>query len=106
MNSEVIYLVKETYSTDALGNQKPTEASVKVYAKKQSVRTSTFYAASQSGFKPEAEFVIRKAEYSGQQLLDWNDERYSIIQKIDKGAYNMVLVCEMQTGKPAPEVSA
>lgn len=106
MNSEVIYLVKETYTGDALGNQVPTTLSTKVYAKKQSVRSSTFYAASQSGFKPEAEFVIRKSEYSGQQLLDWNDDRYSIIQKIDKGAYNMVLVCEMQTGKPAPEVSA
>lgn len=106
MNSEVIYLVKETYTGDSLGNQVPTIASVKVYAKKQSVRSSTMWAASQSGFKPEAEFVIRKSEYSGQQLLDWNDDRYSIIQKIDKGAYNMVLVCEMQTGKPAPEVSA
>ena len=106
MNSEVIYLVKETYTSDALGNQVPTTASTKVYAKKQSVRSSTFYAASQSGFKPEAEFVIRKIEYSGQQLLDWNDERYSIIQKIDKGAYNMVLICEIQTGKPTPVVSA
>ena len=65
-----------------------------VYAKKQSVRTNEFYNATMNGLSPSCEFVVKRLNYNGQNELEWNNERYSIIRTIDpKNKFDIVLIC-------------
>ena len=99
--SEIIYLLKEEIREDEIGNMASSfTTSTKCYAKKQSVKTSEFYNAIEVGMNPSCEFVIKRLNYSGQELLEWNEDIYSIIRTIDsKNKFDIVLVCERKIGK-------
>lgn len=98
--TEIIYLISQTKGEDDIGNTiTSSETSKKIYAKKQSVRTSEFYNAVQVGLSPSIEFVIKKPNYNGEEELTWNDERYSIIRTVDpKNKFDIVLVCQKKIG--------
>ena len=93
--SEIIYLYNETIGQDEIGNETPNlSPPIKCYAKKQSVRTNEFYSAIEVGLTPSIEFVIKRLNYNGEELLDWNDTRYQVIRTIDpKNKFDIVLVC-------------
>lgn len=98
--TEIIYLISQIKEEDNIGNfVTSSETLKKVYAKKQSVKTSEFYNAVQSGYSPSLELVIKRLNYSGEEELKWNNERYSIIRAIDsKNKFDIVLVCSKKTG--------
>lgn len=98
--SEIIYLLEETIGEDAIGNSIVSSSTpIKCYAKKQSVRTNEFYNAAMNGLSPSCEFVIKKLNYSGEQYLTWNDEKYEVIRTIDpKNKFDIVLVCAKKIG--------
>lgn len=98
--TEIIYLISKTIEEDDIGNfVSSSSTSKKIYAKKQSVKTSEFYNAIQTGFNPSVELVIKRSNYDGQDELEWNKERYSIIRTIDsKNKFDIVLVCQKKTG--------
>lgn len=102
--SEIIYLYKETITQDEVGNELPTLSNpIKCYAKKQSVRTNEFYSAVEVGLSPSIEFVIKRLNYNGEELLDWNNERYEVIRTVDpKNKFDIVLVCSKKIGVNAP----
>lgn len=98
--TEIIYLISQKKEEDDIGNIiTSSEASKKIYAKKQSVKTSEFYNAMQNGLSPQIEFVIKKLNYNGESELEWNNERYSVIRTVDpKNKFDIVLVCGKKTG--------
>lgn len=98
--SEIIYLYKETIGQDEIGNETQTLSQpIKCYAKRQSVRTNEFYSAVEVGLTPSIEFVIKRLNYNGEELLDWNDTRYQVIRTIDpKNKFDIVLVCAKKIG--------
>lgn len=98
--TEIIYLISKTKKEDDIGNIISSfKTSKKIYAKKQSVRTSEFYNAVQVGLSPQVEFVIKKLNYNGEEELEWNKEKYSIIRTIDpKNKFDIVLVCGKKIG--------
>ena len=98
--SEIIYLYKETISQDEVGNEISTLSQpIKCYAKKQSVRTNEFYSAIEVGLTPSIEFVIKRLNYHGEDIIDWNDTRYQVIRTIDpKNKFDIVLVCSKKIG--------
>ena len=100
--SEIIYLYKQTITQDEVGNEISTLSQPKkCYAKKQSVRTNEFYSAIEVGLTPSVEFVIKRLNYNGEELLDWNNERYQVIRTIDpKNKFDIVLVCARKIGVP------
>lgn len=104
--SEIIYLYKETITQDEVGNETPTLSTpIKCYAKKQSVRTNEFYSAVEVGLSPSIEFVIKRLNYNGEELLDWNNERYEVIRTVDpKNKFDIVLVCSKKIGVNAPTI--
>lgn len=106
--SEIIYLYNETIGQDEIGNETPNlSPPIKCYAKKQSVRTNEFYSAIEVGLTPSIEFVIKRLNYNGEQLLDWNDTRYQVIRTIDpKNKFDIVLVCSKKIGVNKESVSA
>lgn len=98
--SEIIYLYSETIGQDEVGNDIPTlSLPIKSYAKKQSVRTNEFYNATMTGLTPSCEFVIKRLNYSGETLVEWNNTLYEVIRTIDpKNKYDIVLVCSKKIG--------
>lgn len=98
--SEIIYLVNEEQKEDSIGNVETSfELYKKIYAKKQSVRTSEFYNATMVGLTPNIEFVIKKLNYHNEDEVIWNNERYSVIRTIEpKNKFDIVLVCAKKIG--------
>lgn len=98
--TEIIYLVNKVLEEDAIGNIKTSSFTLtKRYAKKQSVRTNEYYSAVETGLTPSVEFVMKRLDYDGQQELNWNDKRYSVIRTIDpKNKFDIVLVCARKIG--------
>lgn len=97
---EIIYLINKVVGTDDIGNDVvSSETTTKCYAKAQSIRTNEFYNAVEVGLNPSVEFVVKKLNYDGQDEIDWNNERYSVIRTIDpKNKFDIVLVCEKKIG--------
>lgn len=98
--SEIIYLISRNEEEDEIGNITSSfESSKKIFAKKQSVRTNEFYNAVQCGLSPQIEFVIKRLNYSDEEELKWNNQRYSIIRTVDlKNKFDIVLVCGKKIG--------
>lgn len=98
--SEIIYLVSKVKEEDEIGNTiTSSETLTKSYAKKQSVKTNEFYNAVEIGMTPSCEFVIKRLNYNGEEELEFNNERYSIIRTIDpKNKFDIVLVCARKIG--------
>lgn len=98
--TEIVYLVSQIKEEDDIGNTtSSSEILSKSYAKKQSVRTSEFYNAVQVGMSPSIEFVIKKLNYNGEEEIEWNNERYSVIRVIEpKNKFDIVLVCQKKIG--------
>ena len=98
--SEIIYLLTESIGEDNIGNQVSSlTSSNKCYAKVQSVRTNEYYSAVEAGLTPSMEFVIKKLNYNGESLIEWNNEKYSVIRVVDpKNKFDIVLVCSKKIG--------
>lgn len=98
--SEIIYLVSKVQEEDEIGNIETSSFQLtKRYAKKQSVRTNEFYSAVETGLTPSVEFVMKRLDYDGQDELNWNGKRYSVIRTIDpKNKFDIVLVCARKIG--------
>ena len=98
--NEIIYLVNLVKEEDEIGNiVSSSETKTKCYAKKQSVKTTEFYNASQIGLLPNCEFVLKRLNYNDEEELEWNNKRYQIIRTIDpKNKFDIVLVCTRKTG--------
>lgn len=98
--SEIIYLISRKKGEDDIGNIiASSETSKKIYARKQSVRTSEFYNAVQCGLSPQIEFAIKRLNYNGEKDLKWNNQIYSIIRTVDpKNKFDIVLVCGKKIG--------
>ena len=107
-NYEIMFIVKPTISEDDIGNSiSSSNTSKKCYAKKQSVRQNEFYNATMVGLTPSCEFVIKRLNYSGQNELEWNNERFEIIRTTDpKNKFDIVLVCSKKIGVNKANISA
>lgn len=97
---EIIYLVSKVEGVDNIGNDVTTsETLIKCYAKAQSVKTNEFYSAVEVGLTPSMEFVVKRLNYNGENEIEWNNVRYSIIRTIDpKNKFDIVLVCAKKIG--------
>lgn len=107
--SEIIYLLTESIGEDTIGNQVPSlTSSKKIYAKVQSVRTNEYYNAAEIGLTPSVEFVIKKLNYNGEEEIEWNNKRYSVIRVVEpKNKFDIVLVCSVKIGghiSPQPSI--
>lgn len=98
--TEIIYLVNKVLEEDSIGNVTTSSFTLtKRYAKKQSVRTNEFYSAVETGLTPSIEFVMKRLDYDGQEELNYNNQRYSVIRTVDpKNKFDIVLVCARKMG--------
>lgn len=96
MFNQVIELISIKYIQDDEGNMIIAKETLKkVYAKRKSISQSEFYKAGVTDLKPACVFVVRTAEYKGQDRLKFNNELYKIYRTFDTKNEMSELYCEV-----------
>ena len=71
---DVLVLIRNTYTTDAEGNQIPAETRRTVFCQVSSVGRSEFYQAAQADMHPEYIFTLSNfRDYQGEKLAKYTD---------------------------------
>ena len=82
---ELIFeLIKETYSTDPIGQKIPHETSRQVYGDKHSITRAEWNDAGQRGLKPEFMMTMFAYDYEGEELARVGGVKYSIYRTYRK----------------------
>ena len=81
----VCYLVFETFSQDSYGVITPTEEKTKVYCDVTSVSQKEWFEGGRNGLNPEYKMTMFKYDYSGEQILEYNEVQYTIYRTYEKG---------------------
>ena len=94
---EVVKLISKTFTVDEYFREIEVETERTVFADKQSVNQSEFFAAGQNGLKAQYKFTIRLSEYKGENELLFNGKHYAIYRTYEIGE-NIELYCEVRVG--------
>lgn len=89
---------KTTATVDSIGQRVYEEEKTAVFADIESITQSEFLAAGQTGHKPELKFLIWRADYKGQQFVDYNNKRYSIYRTYEAKNGRIELYAEKRAG--------
>lgn len=76
--SNVIKLISETFTQDEIGQYVAIETSKAVYCDVKSVSRAEWYDAGREGHKPSYVFVMFAPDYSNEQIIEYNGNRYGI----------------------------
>lgn len=93
-----ITLIGEKITYDELKNQIAEEIKTKVLCDIDSVGSNEFYDASAQGLKPSLTFVIHVFEYSDEQAVAYNNDRYKVIRTYTNDYEEIELTCEKVIG--------
>ena len=74
----VCKLITRTFSNDDYGIQRETEVEKTVFCDVSSISASEFFDASQTGLKPDLRFILYFKEYSGEGLVKYKGEYFSV----------------------------
>lgn len=96
--SEDIYLIKNVYETDDYGNQVSVPVKRLAQATKKNIMMSEFYQAAQAGIRPEVEFIIHTFEYDGEQTVEYNGTRYSVIRLFERSYDELEIYLQRKVG--------
>ena len=94
MYDHELVLIGESYEMDEWGNQVAVETRIPILCQVKSVSRQEFYAAAQSGLKPEIVFVVHAYEYNGERKVEFEGKKYSVVRTYRAGFEEMELVCE------------
>jgi SPP1 family predicted phage head-tail adaptor len=98
MISEITLIGKVGTDKDALGQLIKTDDKTTVYADVESITQTEFMQAGAMGFKPELRFRVWRSEYSGENLVDYNEKRYSIYRTYEASDGRIELYAERRVG--------
>lgn len=76
--SDIVYLVKNHYETDDIGQQVAKEDLRKVYCNVSSVSGTEWAEAGRIGIKPDFKISMFRYDYQGETALYMNGTRYSV----------------------------
>lgn len=93
-----VFLIKEDYEEDAIGQEIAKETKSKVFCEISSISQSEFKAAGQSGIKPECVVVIWEAEYNDQRIIEINGKRFTIYRSYSRNDGKVELYAETRIG--------
>lgn len=95
----VIYLIKETITTDDIGNQTVTETPRKVYATAKPINQNEFFSARTTGINPAVKMLVFFGDYKGEELLEWHGEKYNIYRTYQREDDLIELYAERHLGQ-------
>lgn len=76
--SRVMTLIAQGYKQDAMGQMVPTETRRDVFCNVTSVTASEFFAAAQTGLKPELRATLFGPDYQGEEIVELDGVRYGV----------------------------
>lgn len=96
--SEVISLVAVAYDIDDIGKRTQTETKKTVYANVRSVSSSEWFSGGQNGLKPQYQVNMFKYDYSGELIVEYNNQRYSVYRTYEHNNDIIELYLEKKAG--------
>ena len=75
-----LILISKSWEKDEYGNMRPVETRTAILCKVKSIGRSEFYSAAMTDLRPEIVFVIHSCEYSGEQDVELNGEKYKVLR--------------------------
>lgn len=98
-------LIKEIDDKDAIGQPISSEVKKELIAEIQSVTQSEFMQGQQDGLSPAYVFKISTFVYSGERIVEFNGERYSVYRTFQPDVNQIELYTELEVGSHTePEV--
>ncbi len=70
-----------------------------VYGERRSVKWAEFFAAEAAGTTLTAVFVLHADEYSGERVIEWNGNRYSVQRAYETGSTVELTVSDLPQTK-------
>jgi len=95
---KVTLISKQQADTDSIGQPVYEDVTRDVFAQENKVGSREYYNAVAVGLRPEIELQMRKSNYSGEKTLIYQDTVYTVIRKINKSVFDVVLVCQVKDG--------
>lgn len=100
MNDVKIKLVKEIKQKDEYGVPKDVGVVKKeIYAKIDSVSSEEFFRAGVDKLRPAFRFTVYTAEYEGQRIVEYNNNRYSVYRSYQPTVDTIELYTSSKVGK-------
>ena len=96
--SDEIKLVTETWTEDDYGVLQPTESTKTVFCDVASVTGSEIAEFGRNGINPELRFSMFRYDYSGERIVEYNGERYSVYRTYFARNDTIELYCEIRGG--------
>ena len=106
--SDIIYLIDETYTYDAIGQRVPERKARMVYCQISSVTGSEWFTGGQIGLRPEYRLIIFRHDYSGEEIANIGGELscgtveggtdYTIYRTYERNNDELELYVEKRTG--------
>lgn len=91
---EDVTLIDSAFMVDGFGNQIEQPVKTQVMASKKEVSMNEFYSAAQAGIRPEVELIVHSFEYSGEQIVEYRGQRYSVIRTYQRSDDEIELYLE------------
>lgn len=89
-----LVLIAQKFIEDEIGNQTPIETRKTVLCNVKSVGRNEFYSAATAGLRPSIVFAIHGYEYDGEQVVEFEGERYNVIRTYSTDFEEIELTCE------------
>lgn len=96
--SNVIYLVTSVYAQDAYGVYQPTTTERKVFCNVSSVTQKEWFEGGRNGLNPEYRFTMFAYDYSGEDVVKYNGNYYSVYRTYHTTNDEIELYCERKQG--------
>ena len=98
MISDVITLVGVTRSQNSIGAWEVSEQYNEVYAEVDSVSRSEWFEAGKAGLRAEFRFTIFLGDWHGEEIVEYNGQRYGVYRTYHRTNDRIELYCERQVG--------
>lgn len=79
---------------DEIGQEINVPVERKILCGVKSIVRNEFYAAAQTGLKPEITFIVHNFEYNGEKEVEFEGQKYRVIRTYLANSEEIELVCE------------
>lgn len=78
---DICTLIGETMGSDEIGNQIPQETQTEVFCGEIAITEKEFYAAAQTGIRPETAVIVNSMDYAGQGKVSFDGVVYHVLRR-------------------------
>ena len=96
--SDVLTLISQTRTQDDYGRWIPNTSERQVYVQVDSITHSEFYDAGRNGLNPEYRFTMFAYDYQGEELCEYNGNKFAIYRTYKRRDDMIELYAERQGG--------